>query len=75
MEEILILRVYYFTLKSPIQSLIKTESSSIVLRQKRNRDDVLIIDALTGFVKEGKNNKLRECDIKKLSTALKTEPQ
>ena len=47
----------------------------IVLRQKRNKDDVLIIDASKGFIKEGKNNKLRECDIKKLSTALKTEPQ
>jgi len=27
---------------------------------------VLIIDASKGFVKEGKNNKLRPCDIKKI---------
>lgn len=38
----------------------------MVLRQNRENDDVLIIDASKGFVKEGKNNKLRACDIKKI---------
>jgi type I restriction-modification system DNA methylase subunit len=31
----------------------------MVLRQKREASDVLIIDASHGFIKEGKNNKLR----------------
>ena len=43
----------------------------MVLRQKRERDDVLIIDASKGFVKEGKNNKLRASDIKKIVDAVK----
>lgn len=38
----------------------------MVLKQKRTNNDVLIIDASKGFVKEGKNNKLRACDIKKI---------
>ncbi|WP_459130161.1 type I restriction-modification system subunit M [Guggenheimella bovis] len=38
----------------------------MVLKQKRTNTDVLIIDASKGFVKEGKNNKLRACDIKKI---------
>lgn len=38
----------------------------MVLRQKRERTDVLIIDASKGFVKEGKNNKLRASDIKRI---------
>lgn len=38
----------------------------MVLKKKRNTNDVLIIDASKGFVKEGKNNKLRDCDIKKI---------
>ena len=38
----------------------------MVLKKKRINNDVLIIDASKGFVKEGKNNKLRECDIKKI---------
>ena len=36
----------------------------MVLKQKRSDTDVLIIDASKGFVKEGKNNKLRASDIK-----------
>ena len=43
----------------------------MVLRQKRENDDILIIDASKGFVKEGKNNKLRESDIKKIVDAFK----
>lgn len=38
----------------------------MVLKQKRANTDVLIIDASKGFVKEGKNNKLRAADIKKI---------
>lgn len=38
----------------------------IVLKQKRENSDVLIIDASKGFEKEGKNNKLRASDIKKI---------
>ena len=38
----------------------------MVLKKKRPSNDVLIIDASKGFVKEGKNNKLRACDIKKI---------
>ena len=43
----------------------------MVLRQKRENDDILIIDASKGFVKEGKNNKLRESDIKKIVDTFK----
>lgn len=38
----------------------------LVLKQKRANTDVLIVDASKGFVKEGKNNKLRASDIKKI---------
>lgn len=43
----------------------------MVLKQKRTNDDVLIIDASKGFIKEGKNNKLRESDIKKIVDTFK----
>ena len=38
----------------------------MVLRQKRSNNDVLIIDASKGFIKDGKNNKLQASDIKKI---------
>ncbi len=38
----------------------------MVLKQKRENSDVLIIDASKGFKKEGKNNKLRASDIKRI---------
>jgi len=38
----------------------------MVLKQKRENDDVLIIDASKGFEKVGKNNKLRASDIKRI---------
>ncbi|MDN5358081.1 MAG: type restriction enzyme protein [Candidatus Methanomethylophilaceae archaeon] len=38
----------------------------MVLKQKRENSDVLIIDASKGFEKEGKNNKLRASDIKRI---------
>ncbi len=46
----------------------------MVLKQKRSNTDVLIIDASKGFTKEGKNNKLRASDIKKIvDTVTKRE--
>lgn len=46
----------------------------MVLRQKRENTDVLIIDASKGFIKEGKNNKLRQSDIKRITdTYIKRE--
>lgn len=44
----------------------------MVLKQKRENTDVLIIDASKGFVKEGKNNKLRACDIKRITDTIKS---
>ncbi len=41
----------------------------MVLRKQRTRDDILIIDASKGFVKEGKNNKLRASDIRRIADA------
>ena len=38
----------------------------MILKKERPNTDVLIIDASKGFVKVGKNNKLRACDIKKM---------
>jgi type I restriction enzyme M protein len=38
----------------------------MVLKQKRENSDVLIIDASKGFKKEGKDNKLRASDIKRI---------
>lgn len=42
----------------------------MVLKQKRVNTDVLIIDASKGFVKEGKSNKLRASDIKRIVDAV-----
>lgn len=38
----------------------------MVLKQHRDRDDILIVDASKGFVKVGKNNQLCASDIKKI---------
>lgn len=43
----------------------------MVLKQHRNNDDILIIDASKGFVKDGKQNKLRACDIKKIADVVR----
>ena len=42
----------------------------LVLRQNRERSDVLIVDASKGFAKEGKSNKLRASDIKKITDTV-----
>ncbi len=38
----------------------------MALKQHRENTDVLIVDASKGFIKEGKNNKLRSSDIKRI---------
>lgn len=43
----------------------------MVLKQHRSNDDVLIIDASKGFVKDGKQNKLRACDIKHIADTIR----
>lgn len=42
----------------------------MVLKQRRERDDVLFIDASQGFVKVGKNNQLRACDIQRITHTI-----
>ena len=42
----------------------------MVLKQKRENTDVLIVDASKGFIKEGKNNKLRASDIKRIADTV-----
>lgn len=43
----------------------------IVLKQKRENTDVLIIDASKGFIKEGKQNKLAASHIRKIADTVK----
>ena len=43
----------------------------MVLRQKRESNDVLIIDASKHFEKVGKNNKLRASDIKRITDVIR----
>jgi type I restriction enzyme M protein len=42
----------------------------MVLKQKRDCDDILIVDASKGFEKVGKNNQLRARDIRKIVDAV-----
>ncbi|MFU8790100.1 MAG: type I restriction-modification system subunit M, partial [Methylobacter sp.] len=42
----------------------------LVLKQKRQNTDVLIVDASKHFIKEGKNNKLQASDIKRIVDAV-----
>lgn len=42
----------------------------MILKQKRENTDVLIVDASKGYEKDGKNNKLRASDIKKISDTV-----
>lgn len=39
----------------------------LVLKKNRGNEGVLIIDASKGFIKDGKQNKLRACDVKKIA--------
>lgn len=50
----------------------------MVLKQKRANTDVLIVDASKGFIKVGKNNKLKASDIKRIAdtvVARQTHPK
>ena len=47
----------------------------MVLRKNKKDSDVLIIDASKCFEKDGKNNKLRACDIKRIVDAYKERPE
>ena len=38
----------------------------MILKKEKNNTDILMVDASKGFIKEGKNNKLRSSDIKKI---------
>lgn len=42
----------------------------MVLKQKKDNTDILIVDASKGFEKVGKNNKLRASDIKRITDAV-----
>ncbi len=44
----------------------------MILKQKRENTDVLIVDASKGFAKVGKNNVLRACDIKRIVDVVTT---
>ena len=56
----------------PANIFFGTGIPTIIMVLKKNKDntDVQIVDASKGFVKEGKNNKLRACDIKKIVDAV-----
>lgn len=41
----------------------------MVLKKRRPTDDILIIDASKSFTKDGKNNRLRACDIRRIVDA------
>ena len=53
----------------PANIFFGTGIPTIIMVLKKNRDDsdVLIIDASKGFIKDGKQNKLRACDIKRVT--------
>lgn len=43
----------------------------MVLKHNKKTNDVLIIDASKGFEKSGKSNKLRSCDIRKITDTIR----
>ncbi|MDU6097733.1 type I restriction-modification system subunit M [Peptoniphilus harei] len=43
----------------------------MILRHNKESNDVLIIDASKGFEKSGKSNKLRDCDIRKITDTIR----
>lgn len=43
----------------------------MVLKRNKKNTDVLMIDASQGFEKVGKNNKLRACDIRKITDTIR----
>lgn len=64
----------------PEKVFFGTGISTIVMVLKRpdtrnGKTDILFVDASHGFAKEGKNNKLRACDIKKIVDAVTTRTE
>lgn len=57
----------------PANIFFGTSIPTIIMVLKKNRlnSDVLIIDASKGFEKDGKNNKLRASDIKRIADTVK----
>lgn len=53
----------------PANIFFGTSIPTLIMVLKKNRGDegVLIIDASKGFIKDGKQNKLRACDVKKIA--------
>lgn len=53
----------------PANIFFGTSIPTLIMVLKKNRGDegVLIIDASKGYVKDGKQNKLRACDVKKIA--------
>lgn len=53
----------------PANIFFGTGIPTLIMALKKNRgsEGVLIIDASKGFVKDGKQNKLRACDVKKIA--------
>lgn len=48
----------------------------MVLKRKTRKDEnILFVDASAGFEKDGKNNRLRACDIKKIVDAVTTRTE
>lgn len=47
----------------------------MVLKQHRDRDDILIIDASKGYIKDGKQNKLRASDIKRVADTWRSREE
>lgn len=43
----------------------------MILKHNKENNDVLIIDASKGFEKSGKSNKLRNCDIRKITDTIR----
>jgi type I restriction enzyme M protein len=60
-------KVFYGTSISTIVMVLK--------RKTRVDDKILFIDASAGFEKDGKNNRLRACDIKKAVDAVTTRTE
>ena len=62
----------------PEKVFFGTGISTIVMvlkRKTRVDENILFVDASRGFEKEGKNNKLRACDIKKIVDAVTTRAE
>lgn len=43
----------------------------MILKKNRGNEGIMIIDASKGFIKDGKQNRLRACDIKKIADTYK----